>query len=77
MRDRAAELEQVRAARAAANRALQRKVARLQVRQGALRAASARIIGAIRAEEAARRGRRCWPMMALASGARTPTATSG
>jgi peptidoglycan hydrolase CwlO-like protein len=49
MRDRAAELEQVRAARAAANRALQRKVARLQVRQGALRAASARIIGAIRA----------------------------
>jgi hypothetical protein len=55
MRERAAELAQVRAARAAAKRALERKVARLQVRQGALRAVSARIIRSIRAEEAARR----------------------
>jgi hypothetical protein len=55
MRERAAELAQVRAARAAAKRALERKVARLQVRQGALRASSARIIRTIRAEEAARR----------------------
>jgi len=55
MRERAAELEQVRAARAAAKKALQRKVARLQVRWGALRAASARIIRTIHAEEAARR----------------------
>jgi hypothetical protein len=55
MRERAAELAQVRAARAAAKRMLQRKVARLQVRQGALRASSARIIRKIQAEEAARR----------------------
>jgi septal ring factor EnvC (AmiA/AmiB activator) len=54
VRDRAAELEQVRAARAAAKRVLERKVARLQVRQGALRAASARIIRKVQAEEAAR-----------------------
>jgi hypothetical protein len=55
MRERAAELAQVRAARAAAKRVLERKVARLQVRHGALRAASARIIRTIRAEESARR----------------------
>jgi hypothetical protein len=55
MRERADELAQVRAARAAAKRMLERKVARLQVRQGALRASSARIIRKIRAEEAARR----------------------
>jgi hypothetical protein len=55
VRERAAELEQVRAARAAAKRVLERKIAHLQVRQSALRAASARIIRNIRAEEAARR----------------------
>jgi len=55
MRERAAELAQVRAARAAAKRMLERKVARLQVRQGALRANSTRIIRKLRAEEAARR----------------------
>jgi hypothetical protein len=55
VRKRAAELEQVRAARAAAKRVLERKLARLQVRQGALRAASARIIRKLRAEEATRR----------------------
>ena len=52
-RERAAELAQVHAARAAAKRVLERKVARLQVRQGALRASSARIVRNIRAEEAA------------------------
>jgi len=55
MRERAAELAQVRAARAATKRMLERKVARLQIRHGALRASSARIIRTIRAEEAARR----------------------
>jgi hypothetical protein len=55
MRERSDELAQVRAARAAAKRMLERKVARLQIRQGALRASSARIIRKIRAEEAARR----------------------
>jgi hypothetical protein len=55
MRERAAELAQVRAARAAAKRVLERKVARLQVRQGALRATSARIIRKLHAEEAASR----------------------
>jgi hypothetical protein len=43
------------AARAAAKRALERKIAVLQVRQGSLRRDSTRILGAIRAEEAARR----------------------
>ncbi|HEV8423944.1 MAG TPA: hypothetical protein VGS14_01970 [Actinomycetes bacterium] len=52
---RAAELEAIRAARAAANDALRRKIASLQVRQGALRARSTRIVRKIRAEEAARR----------------------
>ena len=55
MRARAAEFEQIRAARAAAKRALERKIASLQVRQGSLRRQSTRILGAIRAEEAARR----------------------
>jgi peptidoglycan hydrolase CwlO-like protein len=55
MRARAAELEAIRAARAAAKDALERKIASLQVRQGALRATSNRIIRKIRAEEAARR----------------------
>jgi hypothetical protein len=55
MRARAAELEQIRAARAAAKRTLERKIAFLQVRQGSLRRQSTRILGAIRAEEAARR----------------------
>jgi septal ring factor EnvC (AmiA/AmiB activator) len=55
MRARAADLEQIRAARAAAKRALERKIAVLQVRQGSLRLRSTRILGAIRAEEAARR----------------------
>jgi hypothetical protein len=48
-------LEQIRAARAAAKQALERKIAVLQVRQGSLRRQSTRILGAIRAEEAARR----------------------
>jgi hypothetical protein len=56
MREHAGELAQVRAARPATKRALERKVARLQVRQGALRASSARIIHKIQAEEAARAG---------------------
>jgi septal ring factor EnvC (AmiA/AmiB activator) len=55
MRARAAEFEQIRAARAAAKRALERKIASLQVRQASLRRQSTRILGAIRAEEAARR----------------------
>jgi septal ring factor EnvC (AmiA/AmiB activator) len=55
MRARAAEFEQIRAARAAAKRALERKIAVLQVRQASLRRQSTRILGAIRAEEAARR----------------------
>jgi peptidoglycan hydrolase CwlO-like protein len=55
MAARAAELEAVRAARAAAKEALERKIDSLQVRQGGLRARSARIIRKIRAEEAARR----------------------
>jgi septal ring factor EnvC (AmiA/AmiB activator) len=55
MRARAAELEQIRAARAAAKRTLERKIAFLQVRQGSLRREATRILGAIRAEEAARR----------------------
>jgi hypothetical protein len=55
MQERAAELAQVRAARAAAKRMLERKIARLQVRHGALRASSARIIRKLRAEQAARR----------------------
>jgi septal ring factor EnvC (AmiA/AmiB activator) len=55
MRARAAELEQIRAARAAAKRALERKITVLQVRQASLRRQSTSIPGAIRAEEAARR----------------------
>jgi septal ring factor EnvC (AmiA/AmiB activator) len=55
MRARAAELEQIRAARAAAKHTLERKIVFLQVRQGSLRRQSTRILGAIRAEEAARR----------------------
>jgi septal ring factor EnvC (AmiA/AmiB activator) len=55
MRARAAEFEQIRAARAAAKRALERKIASLQVRQASLRRQSTRILGTIRAEEAARR----------------------
>jgi septal ring factor EnvC (AmiA/AmiB activator) len=55
VRQRAAELEAIRAARAAANEALQRKIDSLQSRQGALRVRSTRIIRRIKAEEAARR----------------------
>jgi hypothetical protein len=55
MRARATELEQLRAARAAAKRALERKIADLQVRQSSLRRKATRILGAITAEEAARR----------------------
>jgi peptidoglycan hydrolase CwlO-like protein len=55
MRERAAELQAVRAARAAAKEALERKIDSLQARQGALRARSTRLIQRIRAEEAARR----------------------
>ena len=54
-RARAAELKQIRAARAAAKRALERKITVLQVRQASLRRQSTRILGAIKAEEAARR----------------------
>ena len=55
MRDRAAELEAIRAARAAAQEALERKIGSLQSRQGSLRARSGRLIRKIKAEEAARR----------------------
>jgi hypothetical protein len=55
MRARAAEFEQIRAARAAAKRALEHKIASLQVRQASLRRQSTRILGTIRAEESARR----------------------
>ncbi len=55
MRDRAAELEAIRAARAAAQEALERKIGSLQARQGSLRARSGRLIRKIKAEEAARR----------------------
>jgi peptidoglycan hydrolase CwlO-like protein len=55
MQERAAELEAVRAARAAANEALERRIDSLQSRQGSLRARSTRLVGKIKAEEAARR----------------------
>jgi peptidoglycan hydrolase CwlO-like protein len=55
MQERAAELEAVRAARAAAKEALERKIDSLQSRQGSLRARSTRLIRKIKAEEAARR----------------------
>jgi hypothetical protein len=55
MRERAAELEAIRAARAAAQQALEAKIASLQSRQGSLRARSSRLIHRIKAEEAARR----------------------
>jgi peptidoglycan hydrolase CwlO-like protein len=55
MQERAAELEAVRAARAAAKEALERKIDSLQSRQGSLRARSTRLISKIKAEEAARR----------------------
>ncbi|HJW36772.1 MAG TPA: hypothetical protein VJ769_09040, partial [Actinomycetes bacterium] len=55
MRARAAEFEQIRAVRVAAKRALEHKIASLQVRQASLRRQSTRILGTIRAEEAARR----------------------
>jgi septal ring factor EnvC (AmiA/AmiB activator) len=55
MRERAAELEAIRAARAAAREALERKIGSLQARQGSLRARSSRLIRKIKAEEAARR----------------------
>jgi septal ring factor EnvC (AmiA/AmiB activator) len=72
MRARAAEFEQIRAARAAAKRALERKIAVLQVRQGSLRRQSTRILGAIRAEEAARR-RAAQAAANRASGGNGPT----
>jgi peptidoglycan hydrolase CwlO-like protein len=55
MRERAAELEAVRAARAAANEALEQRIDSLQSSQGTLRARSTRLIRKIKAEEAARR----------------------
>ncbi|HYN17422.1 MAG TPA: hypothetical protein VEY96_04985 [Actinomycetes bacterium] len=55
MRARAAELQAIRAARAAAQDALERKIDSLQTRQGSLRATSTRLIRRIKAEEAARR----------------------
>jgi hypothetical protein len=70
MRARAAEFEQIRAARAAAKRALERKIAFLKVRQGSLRRQSTSILGKIRAEEAARR-------RAVAAARRASTATGG
>jgi septal ring factor EnvC (AmiA/AmiB activator) len=91
MRARAAELKQIRAARVAAKRALERKITVLQVRQASLRRQSTRILGAIRAEEAARRraaqaaanpasGRQDPPIpmrTSTARPARAPPATSG
>jgi hypothetical protein len=55
MRLRAAELEAIRAARAAAQEALERKIGSLRARQGSLAARSTRLIRKIKAEEAARR----------------------
>jgi peptidoglycan hydrolase CwlO-like protein len=55
MQERAAELEAVRAARATAKEALERKIDSLQSRQGSLRARSTRLVRKIKAEEAARR----------------------
>jgi septal ring factor EnvC (AmiA/AmiB activator) len=55
MRARTAEFEQIRSARAAAKRTLERKIAVLQVRQGSLRRQSTKILDAIKAEEATRR----------------------
>jgi peptidoglycan hydrolase CwlO-like protein len=55
MRERAAELEAIRAARAAAQEALERRIDSLQTRQGSLQARSTRLIRRIKAEEAARR----------------------
>jgi peptidoglycan hydrolase CwlO-like protein len=55
MQERAAELQAVRAARAAAKETLERKIDSLQSRQGSLRARSTRLIHRIKAEEAARR----------------------
>jgi septal ring factor EnvC (AmiA/AmiB activator) len=55
MRERAAELEAIRAARAAAQEALERRIDSLQASQGSLRTRSGRLIRKIKAEEAARR----------------------
>jgi peptidoglycan hydrolase CwlO-like protein len=55
MRARSAELEAIRAARAAAQAVLERKIDSLQARQGTLLARSTRLIRKIKAEEAARR----------------------
>jgi septal ring factor EnvC (AmiA/AmiB activator) len=55
MRARAAELASIRAARAAAQQAMERRIASLQSRQGWLAARSTRLIRRIKAEEAARR----------------------
>ena len=55
MQDRAAELEAIRAARAAAQQALETRIDSLQARQGSLRARSSRLSRKIKAEEAARR----------------------
>jgi septal ring factor EnvC (AmiA/AmiB activator) len=55
MRQRAIELEAIRAARAAAQQVLERKIDSLQARQGSLRSRSTRLIRRIKAEEAARR----------------------
>ena len=51
MQERAAELEAIRAARAAAKEALERKIDSLQSRQGSLRARSTGLIRKIKAEE--------------------------
>src|SRR5215211_879601 len=55
MRERAAELEAVRAARAAAKEALEQRIDSLRWSQGTLRTRSTRLIRRIKAEEAARR----------------------
>jgi peptidoglycan hydrolase CwlO-like protein len=55
MRERAAALEAVRAARAAAKEALESRIDSLEWSQGTLRARSTRLIRKIKAEEAARR----------------------
>jgi septal ring factor EnvC (AmiA/AmiB activator) len=71
LRARADEFEQIRAARAAAKRTLEGKIAVLQVRQGTLRRQATRIMGAIKAEEAARR------RAAQAAAARSRQTTAG
>ena len=77
MRERAAELEAIRAAQAAAQQALEEKIDSLQARQGSLRARSGRLIRKIKAEEAARRAAERARKARLARLARQRAADSG